>query len=167
MRNAVTAFVSDPGHTGFEIGAVLFSDAVLAAVAPAPDNGAAIVAAITRSTQNMTCTSCGLARAATMLAASTTVGPHLAILLTDGQPNTGGGMTEARTAAEELVAEGGSIATILVGSGCGSTCATFLSSISGTPASFPDPTLAYAAMSGAEILAALESITDSSLWSTP
>ncbi|MDY0060403.1 MAG: vWA domain-containing protein [Myxococcota bacterium] len=89
-----------------QYGLVIFSSGVLATVAVSLDSGEAIREAITRGTDNMTCTACGLDTAGDLLRATSPGGRHV-LLVSDGLPNNGGGVVGATAAADRLRVDDG------------------------------------------------------------
>jgi Mg-chelatase subunit ChlD len=129
-------------------GAVLYSNSAFASVPVGDAAPASIKRLLDRyGAGGGTCTSCGLYQANNLLAtAGEDTGRHV-FLVSDGQPNVGGGEGGARAAAGTLWRLNASQRTLHIdwSTGRDRRLADFMKSVSGSPVFHPDPTYYYRA----------------------
>jgi len=130
-----------------DYGAAFFSTNTFATVAIGPGAPNQIRSYMnTYTAGGSTNTSSGLNAARNILAAAQDTGRYV-LLVSDGQPNEGGGANGARAAANNVWGIGGTIFTLHIdwSGGSDGSLAGFMKSVSGTPASHGDPAYYYRA----------------------
>jgi len=136
-----------------DYGAVFYSDDVIHSVpisAAAP--GQIISWMHSHGTYNMTNTSAGIRRARQLLTATDNTGYYI-LLVSDGEPNNGGGMSGARAQANAAWNNDISIITLEIRrAGSSVAMSNFMTSVSGTPSSRGDPNYHYVAMTASDLI---------------
>jgi hypothetical protein len=142
-----------------EFAAAFFSSTLLDSVEFGPDALAEIRGALDRlGPDSATCTSCGLAEAYRLLQGQENTGFHV-VLVSDGQPNDGGGEAGALHEAERLWNElDAEIHSLHVGYGGGEP---FMRNVAGTPSRHPHPRYFHSADDARELADALREIVAS------
>jgi Mg-chelatase subunit ChlD len=130
-----------------DYGAAFYSTSTFATVAVGPGAPNAIRNTMaTYTAGGATNTASGLNTARNILAAAEDTGRYV-LLVSDGQPNEGGGAPGARNAANNVWNLGGTIFTLHIdwSGGSDSSLANFMKSVSGTPSSRGDAAYYYRA----------------------
>lgn len=146
-----------------EYGAVLFETDIRTSVGIGPGAPGLIKARMAANgADGWTCTSCGLNRANNLLSAVEDTGRYV-LLVSDGDPNEGGGKAGARTAAAGLWGIGATIFTLHIDwtGGTNTGLRDFLISVSGTPGGHPDAGYYYRATDAGTLASTFSSIVSS------
>jgi len=144
-------------------GAALYSSNVFASVAVgpgAPNQLRNLMATFTAG--GATNTAGGLNTARNLLTAVEDTGRYV-LLVSDGQPNAGGGEAGARSAANGLWGIGATIFTLHIdwSGGSDTSLASFMKSVSGTPASRGDASFYYRAVDSTTLAETFKTIVSS------